>query len=342
MKASIGVGGYDRSDGAQLVEYVQAAERLGVDTAWSADAWGADAATSLAFLAGRTERIRLGTGIMQVSARAPSMTAMTALSLHHLSGGRFSLGLGVSGPQVVEGLHGAAYARPLSRLKETVAIMRMAFAGEKLQFEGSEYRLPRSGGEGKAIRLDFPPADIPIYLATLGPRALEYTGEAADGWLGTSFSPDHPEAHLDYLRQGAERAGRKFSDLDLETACAVAIDDDVERLIEDRRPGVAFQMGAMGSAQTNFYNDAFRRAGFEDDARAIQRLWIEGKRQDAAKRVPDEMITAFGAVGTPDMVRARFRRYRDCGIDGLTLRFDTRLDHKGRIAQLEQAMDLLP
>ena len=242
---------------------------------------------------------------------------------------------------MVEGLHGAAYARPLSRLKETVAIMRMAFAGEKLQFEGSEFRLPRPGGEGKAIRLDFPPAEIPIYLATLGPRALEYTGEAADGWLGTSFSPDYPEAHLDYLHRGAEGAGRKLSDLDLETACAVAIDDDVERLIEDRRPGVAFQMGAMGSAQTNFYNDAFRRAGFEDDARAIQRLWIEGKRQDAAKRVPDEMITAFGAVGTPDMVRARFARYHDCGIDGLTLRFDARLDHRAKIAQLEQAMDLL-
>ena len=342
MKASISVGGYDRSGGVELTEFVQEAERLGVDTAWSAEAWGADAATSLAFLAGRTTRIRLGTGIMQISARAPSMTAMTALSLHHLSGGRFALGLGVSGPQVVEGLHGAAYARPLSRLRETVAILRMAFAGEKLQFEGAEYRLPRPGGEGKAIRLDFPPTEIPIYLATLGPRALEYTGEAADGWLGTSFSPDYPDAHLDYLRRGAERAGRTLSDLDLEAACTVAIGEDVERMIEDRRPGVAFQMGAMGSARTNFYNDAFRRAGFEDDARAIQRLWIEGKREEAAKRVPDEMITAFGAIGTPDMVRARFKAYRDCGMDGINLRFDARLGHAARIAQLEQAMDLLP
>ncbi len=342
MKASVSVGGYDRSDGARLVEFVQAAERLGVETAWSAEAWGADAATSLAFLAGQTKRIRLGTGIMQISARAPSMTAMTALSLHHFSEGRFSLGLGVSGPQVVEGLHGAAYARPLTRLRETVAIIRMAFAGEKLQFEGAAYRLPRPGGEGKAIRLDFPPAKIPIYLATLGPRALEYTGEAADGWLGTSFSPDYPAAHLDHIRRGAERAGRRLADLDLQTACAVAIDDDVERMIEERRPGMAFQMGAMGSARTNFYNDAFRRAGFEEDARAIQRLWIDGRRSEAAERVPDEMITAFGAIGTPDMVRARFERYRDCGMDGLVLRFDARLDHKARIAQLEQAMDLLP
>ncbi len=342
MKASVSVGGYDRSDSAELVEFVREAERLGVETAWSAEAWGADAVTSLAFLAGKTERIRLGSGIMQISARAPSMTAMTALSLHHLSGGRFTLGLGVSGPQVVEGLHGVAYARPLTRLKETVEILRLAFAGEKLAYEGGAHRLPRPGGEGKAIRLDFPPAPIPIYLATLGPRALAYTGEAADGWLGTSFSPDAPGAHLDHIRQGAERAGRRLSDLRLEVACALAIDEDVERLIDERRANVAFQMGAMGSARTNFYNDAFRRSGFEEEARAIQRLWIDGKREEAARRVPDAMITAFGAIGSPKMVRERFERYRECGVGALTFRFAAGLDRKARIAQLEQAMDLLP
>ena len=341
MKASISIGGYDRLGGERMVGFVREAERLGVDTVWSAEAWGPDAVTSLAFLAGRTERIRLGTGIMQISARVPSMTAMTALSLHRLSAGRFSLGLGVSGPQVVEGLHGADYSRPLTRLRETVDIVRQALAGEKLVYEGAAYRLPRPGGEGKALRLDHPPADIPIYLATLGPKALEYTGEAADGWLGTSFSPDHPAAHLDHLRRGAERAGRSLGSLDINVACTVAIGDDVERLVGERRSGVAFQMGAMGSARTNFYNEAFQRAGFRDDALAIQRLWIGGRREEAARRVPDEMITAFGAVGTREMVRERLARYRDCGVDGLTLRFDPRLDEGERLGQLESAMDIL-
>lgn len=339
MKVSISVGGYAGVDPAGITEFVQAAEKLGVDTVWTAEAWGQDAITPLAFLAGQTSKIKLGTGIMQISARAPSMTAMTAMSLNKLSGGRFILGLGASGPQVVEGLHGVAYEGPLTRLRETVEIVRMAFRGEKLKYDGKYHVLPRPGGEGKAIRIDQPPVNIPIFLATLGPKSLEYTGAAADGWLGTSFSPDHAGAHLDHIRQGAEAAGRPMSAIDLHVACGVAIGDNVRELIDARKPQVAFSMGAMGSAKTNFYNEAFQRAGYQDDALAIQKLWIDGKRQEAAERVPDEMVTQFGAVGTEDMVRERFAKYKEVGISTLSLGMGGG-SHRDRMAELERIVDL--
>ena len=340
MKTSITIGGYARDDITGTVDFVRQAEKLGVERVWSAEAWGQDAVTSLAYLAAQTDRIGLGTGIMQISARVPSMIAMTALSLQLLSNGRFILGLGVSGPQVVEGLHGVAYDAPLSRLRETVDIVRMAFEGEKISYQGKQHTLPRSGGEGRAIRLDFPRTKIPVFLATIAPRSLEYTGASADGWLGTSFSPDHAEAHLRHIRIGAEKAGRSIKDIELNVACPVSIGEDVEKMIEARRAGVAFSMGAMGSASTNFYNDALGRAGFEDDAEAIRRLWLEGKREEAARRVPDAMVTQFGALGTAQMVLERFRLYRDAGINSLTLRLNA-CDTKGKIEVLEQTLDLL-
>ena len=340
MKVGIAVGGYDRRDIAATAEFVAAAERMGAAFVWSAEAWAQDAATSLAYLAARTRRIVLGSGIMQISARVPSMTAMTALSLHALSQGRFVLGLGASGPQVVEGLHGVPYRAPLARLRETVEIVRMACRGEKLRYAGRHHVLPRPGGEGKAIRLDHPPADIPIFLATLAPKSLEYTGAAADGWLGTSFSPDHAEAHFAWLRKGAEAAGRSLHDLELHVACTVSVGDDAEATIAARKPAVAFNMGAMGSAKTNFYKDAFVRAGYGDDANAVQRLWLDGKREQAAVRVPDAMVARFGAFGTPEMVRERLRRYRDAGIDALTVRLEGN-DNAARLAALEQVLDLV-
>ena len=269
------------------------------------------------------------------------MTAMTALSLNRLCDGRFMLGLGVSGPQVVEGLQGVSYKAPLTRLKENVDIIRMAFHGEKLIYDGKYHRLPRADGEGKALRLEHEPAEIPIFLATLGPKALEYTGEAADGWLGTSFSPDHAEAHLSYIRKGAEAARRSLEDVELHAACNVAIGENVEELIESRRGSVAFQMGGMGAATTNFYNEAFRRAGYEEQAKDIQRLWIDGRRDEARAIVPDEMITQFGAIGTSDMVRDRFRVYKSVGIASLSLRFDNALEPWAKVAMLEQVMDLI-
>jgi alkanesulfonate monooxygenase SsuD/methylene tetrahydromethanopterin reductase-like flavin-dependent oxidoreductase (luciferase family) len=248
--------------------------------------------------------------------------------------------LGTSGPQVVEGLQGVAFHAPLTRLKETVDILRMAFRGEKLRYTGQFHTLPRPGGEGKAMRIDHPPATIPIFLATLAPKALEYTGEAADGWLGTSFSPDYAEAHLAHIRKGAQAVGRSLKDIALHATCTAAMGQNVEELIAAQKPAVAFSMGAMGSATTNFYNAAFQRAGFEDEARAIQRLWIAGKRQEAVARVPDEMVTRFGAVGTPEMVRERFHKYQQAGVDALTLRIEA-ADLTERIAKLEQVIDLL-
>jgi len=340
MKTAITIGGYANSNISEAVEFVKQADRLGVDRVWSAEAWGQDSVTSLAFLAGQTRQIGLGTGIMQISSRVPSMIAMTALSLNTLSQGRFVLGLGVSGPQVVEGLHGVSYESPLTRLRETVDIVRLGFQGKKLQYEGKRHVLPRPGGEGKAIRLDHPPTDIPIFLATLAPQSLEYTGAAADGWLGTSFSPDYPEAHLDHLQKGAGQAGRSLKDIEISVACHITIGEDVERMIDEKRPGVAFTMGAMGSATTNFYNDAYKRAGFADDALAIQQLWLQGKREEAAARVPDSMVTQFGAVGTSGMVLERLKKYKTAGVDSLSLRFDEVTAEK-KIELLEQVLDLI-
>jgi F420-dependent oxidoreductase-like protein len=343
MKTAIGVGGAAsgaRKDFERVISFACEAERLGVDSAWSAEAWGMDAVAPLAFLAARTERLRLGTGIMQISARTPSLTAMTALSLAAISGDRFMLGLGASGPQVVEGLQGLPFARPLRRMRETIEIVRLAFAGEKLVYEGEFHRLPLPGGEGKPLRLSQPAnPDIPIFLATLAPKALELTGELADGWLGTSFTPEHAEAHLAHLRRGAERAGRTLADLDLAVGGAVGFGDDVERMLAALRPRMAFTLGAMGSPRTNFYNDAYKRGGYEDAAREVQRLWVAGKREEAAARVPDEMILQTTLLGTEAMVRERIRKYAAAGIG--TLRLDPlgdsatdRLDTLGRAVEL--------
>ncbi len=341
MKLGIEIGALGPDNRETLVAWVRHADRLGVDLAFSAEAWWSDAFTPLAFLADKTERIRLATGIVQVTARTPAMTAMSALTLHDLTDGRFVLGLGASGPQVVEGLHGVPYRTPLTRLRETVEICRLIFAGEKVRYDGRVHQLPLPDSEGKAIRIAHEPVEIPIYLATLGPNALRYTGAAADGWLGTSFSPDHPEAHMDYLREGAASEGRSLDALDPCVSVRVEIGEDVDAMIDRRRAGVAFNMGAMGSAQTNFYNDAFRRAGFEDDARAIQRLWLDGKREEAARRVPDAMITEFQALGTAEMVRERLRRYRAVGVTTLKLGLDGVPMGPERFELLEQIVDLL-
>ena len=322
MKLAVEIGRITPETMQLTVEWLQHAERLGVSMAFSSEAWWSDSATPIAWLAGKTERIKLGTGIMQVSARTPAMTAMTALTLHDISGGRFVLGLGVSGPQVVEGLHGVRYAPALTRLREAIEICRMIFAGEKVSYQGKAFQLPLPAGEGKTIKVDHDPVHIPIYLATLGPNALQLTGSVADGWLGTSFSPEHPQAHMDFIADGATKAGRSIIDLDVCVSARVEIGDDIRTLIDKRKPGVAFNMGAMGSAKTNFYNDAFVRAGFEEPAKEIQELWLNGKREEAAARVPDEMVTEFQVLGPPELVRERLQRYKDSGVTTLKLGLD--------------------
>ena len=341
MKLAIEIGSAHPDSLKLTTEWVQHAERLGVDKAFSAEAWWSDAATPLAYLADKTERIKLATGIMQITARTPAMTAMTALTLHDLTGGRFILGLGASGPQVVEGLHGVRYKMPLTRLRETVEICRMIFAGEKVRYDGKLFQLPLPDSEGKAIQIAHEPAQIPIYLATLGPNSLRYTGAAADGWMGTSFSPLHPGAHLDFLREGATEAGRPFGDLDLCVSTRVEIGENVEEMIARRKPGVAFNMGGMGSAKTNFYNDAFRRAGYEEDAKAIQALWLDGKREEAAARVPDAMVTEFQVLGTREMVTERFTKYKESGVTTLKLGLDGVEMGVPRFEILEEIADIV-
>jgi F420-dependent oxidoreductase-like protein len=328
----------------QASAYVVEAERLGVDCVWSAEAWGHDAVTPLAFMAARTSRIRLGTGIMQAGTRTPALVAMTAMSLAAMSGGRFLLGLGVSGPQVIEGWHGIHFERPVQRLRETVEIVRRAARGERLAYKGQVYELPLPGGEGKALRsFARPQPDIPVYLATLSPRSLEMTGEIADGWLGTSFMPEHAHVFVDSLKAGAARAARSLAQLDLQAGGVVAFSDDVDRLIAPRKPGLAFTLGAMGSRRHNFYNDAFRRAGYEDLALEVQRLWLDGRREEAASRVPDELVLKTNLLGTEVMVRERLEAYRGAGITTLRVEpagdtLDRRLATLGRLLELVRAL----
>lgn len=343
MKVSISVGSayYDGENFDEIVTYVRAADRLGVDTVWSAEAWGMDAVASLGYLAAVTDRIRLGSGIMQISARTPATTVSTALSLAQLSGDRFSLGLGVSGPQVVEGLHGAPFAKPLGRLREYLEIVRLGISGERMVYNGEHYVLPRPGGEGKALKSSIRPRpDLPIYLATLGPKSLELTGELADGWLGTSFVPEHADVLLDPIRAGAASAGRTLDDIDIQINAQLAVSDDVDALIERARPGMAFTLGGMGSATTNFYNAAYSRAGYADVCEEVQRLWVAGDKAAAAAAVPEELVLSAYLIGNEQMVRDRLDAYAAAGVDTLRVAPQGRTSGE-QIAHLEMAMDLI-
>jgi F420-dependent oxidoreductase-like protein len=328
-------------DWAAASTYVVEAERLGVDFVWAPESWGHDAVTPLAFMAARTSRIRLGTGIVQAGTRTPALVAMTAMSLASMSGNRFILGLGVSGPQVIEGWHGIPFDRPVQRMREVVDIVRMACRGERVSYRGKVYELPLPGGDGKALRTAArPQPDIPIYLATLSPRSLEMTGEIADGWIGTSFMPEHADIFFGPLAAGAARAGRPADAIDRQAGGFVAFGDDLDRLIPPRKPGLAFTLGAMGSRQHNFYNDAFRRAGYADTAAEVQRLWLEGRRDDAAARVPDDLVLRTNLLGTEAMVRERVRAYRDAGVT--TLRVESEGATTGaRLATLGRLIDLV-
>ena len=332
-------------DWEQGSAYVVEAERLGAHSVWTPEAWGHDAVAPLAFLAARTSRILLGTAIMQAGTRTPALIAMTALSLGSMSHGRFRLGLGVSGPQVIEGWHGIRFDRPVRRMRETVDIVRRTTRGERLEYKGEIYQLPLPGGEGKALRVGATPRpDIPIYLATLSPRSLEMTGEVADGWLGTSFMPEHAHVFLDHLAAGAKRAGRALDALDLHvSAGVVAFADGVERLIAPRKPGLAFSLGAMGSRRHNFYNDAYRRAGYADVAAEVQRLWLDGRREEATARVPDELVLKTNLLGTEAMVRERLVVYRRAGITTIRVEpagdtLDARLANLGRLLEMARSL----
>lgn len=305
---SLPIGHRAAKDWEALVTYTLEAERLGATFVWSAEAWNQDAFTPLAYLAARTSRIRLGTGIVQAGTRTPAVLAMTALTLAQISGDRFVLGLGTSGPQVIEGWHGLRFDRPVTRMRETVEIVRMVTRGERLVYKGRIYELPLPGGEGKALRTGVDPRFVPIYLATLSPKSLQMTGELADGWLGTSFMPEHAEVFLSDIAAGAMRAGRTLADLDLQVSAVVHFTDDVELAVAQRKPDLAFQLGAMGSREHNFYAAAYCRAGYEAVVRRVQELWFAGRREEAAAAVPDELVLRSNLIGTAEMIRARLRR----------------------------------
>jgi F420-dependent oxidoreductase-like protein len=338
MRVAIGAGlGRNRDE---AVAYILEAERLGVDSVWAGEAWGTDAVTPLAYLAAKTSRIKLGTSIMQVGSRSPALIAMTAVSLAGLSDDRFILGLGTSGPQVIEGWHGVRFNPPLARLRETVAIVRMALRGERVTYAGKVYNLPLPDGEGRALKLSAEPRSVPIYLATLGPRSLEVTGSIADGWIASSFMPDHAEAFFAPMRRGAEQAGRSFEAIDRVAGGVVAFSDDLERLIAPRKPGFAFEIGAMGSREHNFYKDAYERQGYADLVQRVQALWFERRRDEAAALIPDEFVLQANLLGTEQMVKQRLRVYRDAGITTLQVSPDGNTAAE-RLQTLGQLMDLV-
>jgi F420-dependent oxidoreductase-like protein len=333
-------------DWRETVDFVLAAEKLGLDTCWVAEAWGSDAVAPLGYLAARTDRIRLGSGIIQLGTRTPVAIAMAALTLAELTGGRFALGLGPSGPQVVEGLHGVPFARPLARMRETVELIRQACTGEKIDFRGTEFTVPLSG-EARPMRLSIPPnTDIPIYLAALSPKLLRLTGEIADGWLGTSFVPEGADAYFGPLREGAAAAGRSLAELDICQGAEVAFAADEAELrahTRKRKKELAFSLGGMGSAGTNFYNDAYSRQGWAEVAAAVRERWQAGDRDGAAALVTDEMVLATTLIGTEPMVRERLRVWRAAGVTTVRLypageTLTERLDTLGRAMDLVRAL----
>ncbi|MGW5701876.1 LLM class flavin-dependent oxidoreductase [Amycolatopsis japonica] len=327
----------------ETLDFVLEAEKLGLDDCWVAEAWGSDAPSVLGYLAARTERIRLGSGIIQLGTRTPVAIAQAALTLSELSEGRFVLGLGASGPQVIEGLHGVPFARPLTRMRETVAIIRQAFAGEKIAFSGKEFEIPLPG-ESRPMRLSTAPnPDIPIHLATLSPKLLELTGEIADGWLGTSFVPEGAQAYFSHLDAGLAKAGRTRADLEVCQGAEVAFardEDELRGMVASRKAELAFSLGGMGSAKTNFYNNAYSRQGWAEAAAAVRERWQAGDREGAAALVTDEMVLGTTLIGTEPMVARRLRVWRDAGVDTVRL-YPAGETVADRLATLGRALDLV-
>src|SRR5690242_3890134 len=318
----IGYWGLGLTSDEQL-KLVQEAESLGYDSVWSAEAYGSDAATVLAWLAGQTEKIKLGSAIFQMPGRSPAMTAMTAVTLDQLSNGRMLLGIGSSGPQVAEGWHGQPFAKQLARTREYVDILRLALGRERVEYKGDTYELPIPNGPGKALKLMIPPVQskIPIYIAAIGPKNTALTGEIADGWIPTFFSPEYMHEARKLLEEGAaNREGGKLpDDFDIAPTVQIAIDDDIERARDVMRPVLALYIGGMGSRDKNFYNQLVSRYGFEDAARKVQDLYLDGKKDEAAAALPDELIDQTTLAGSADHIKERLAVYADAGVGTLMM-----------------------
>src|SRR2546426_6851222 len=326
---------------AQQLEIARAAEDLGYDSIWSAEAYGSDAATVLAWLAAGTSRIKLGSGIFQIPGRSAAMTAMTAATIDNLSGGRMMLGLGTSGPQVSEGFHGVRFGKQLQRTREYVAGCRMALARQKIEYHGETLELPLPDGPGKALKLTIRPIqeEIPILLAVLGPKNVALAGEIADGWLPVFFSPEHTPTLRGPLEGGAARAGRSLDQFRICPSVNVMISDDVESARNAMRPILALYVGGMGSREQNFYNRLVSSYGFEREAEEVQELYLAGKKTEAMFALPDELIDLVSIVGPPDRAKAKIREFRDAGVDTLIV-WPVLPDHEQRKEQLRQIAEL--
>ena len=325
MKLGLNIG-YSGSTIEGVLPLVEHADRVGIDSVWAAEAYGSDAVTVLSYLAARTERIKLGSGILQMPARTPANTAMTAMTLDALSGGRLLLGLGLSGPQVVEGWHGVAYGKPLGRTREYVEIVRRAIAREApLEFEGDHYQIPYRGedatGLGKPLKSILHPvrSEIPIYLAAIGPKNVALTAEIADGWLPIFYSPEREKIFLEHLDAGFANAGRAAEDFDIAASVMVAAGDDVGACRDQLRPFLALYIGGMGARGRNFYNDLATRYGFGAAAATIQDLYLDGKKDDAAAAVPDELVDEVALVGPLDRIVDRLAAWKESRVGTMIL-----------------------
>ena len=325
MKLGLNIG-YSGSAIGGVWPLIEQADKLGYDSVWAAEAYGSDAVTVLSYVAAKTEQIKVGSAILQMPARTPANTAMTAMTLDALSGGRFLLGLGLSGPQVVEGWHGVPYGKPLRRTREYVEIVRAAIAREApLSYDGQEYQIPYRGddatGLGKPLKSILHPVRdrIPVYLASIGPKNVELTAEIADGWLPIFYSPEREDIYNEHLDAGLAKAGRKADEIDIAPTAYVAMGDDVAACRDMLRPMFALYVGGMGARGKNFYFDLACRYGFEEAAQKVQDLYLDGKKAEAAAAIPDELVDECALVGPIDRIVDRLEAWKESRVGTLIL-----------------------
>lgn len=335
------LGGGDHHDHLKLV---QEAERLGFSVAWAAEAYGSDAVSVLAWLAARTSTIDLGAAVLQIPARTPAMTAMTAATLDTLSDGRFRLGVGVSGPQVSEGLHGVRFDRPLARTREYVDIVTAALRRERIAYDGKFFTLPLPDGPGKALKLSIHPVRdrVPIYLAAVGPKNLELAGEIADGWLGIFSNPEYLGGQLEQISAGRRTSNKTLEGFDVVASQAVGIGADISLAAEPIRGYVALYVGGMGSREKNFYNDLAVRMGYPEEAARIQDLYLDKQYREAMAAIPLELIDKVSLLGTKERIAEKFQAFAEAGVTTLAVMpFDADVDRRiATIRTLAEALDL--
>ena len=326
MRLALGFGYWSAGPPTGAVEQLATAERLEFDCAWTAEAYGSDALTPLAWWGASTTSIGLGTSICQLSARTPTAMAMAAMSLDHLSNGRFRLGLGASGPQVVEGWYGQPYPKPLARTREYVEIIRKVLAREEpVTNDGPHYPLPHPAGAGlgKPLKSTVHPlrSNIPIYLGAEGPKNVALTAEIADGWLPLFFAPKDNQFYIDALTEGFDKAGdgKSLDDFDVAAVVPVVINDDVEAAADAVRPMLALYAGGMGAKDANFHLDVFSRMGYEGECAKIQELYLAGDKKDAIAAVPTAMVEDIALIGPPDKIRADLGAWRESVVNTLVV-----------------------